>query len=375
MGNGTDQTIKAPSVGIIVEPYEEENASGLSYATLRQAQGLQESFPDRDVIIYTTKRFAKNRLTHAGRWVRVPKSSFGKNAWFVYKALIGSSDAADILLFPMPLLPLVLPGRIRTVPIFYELTFSADNISHFARFKQVLQRFLTTYALRRAAAIIVPSSATRDDVAAVYPEISDKVTVSHLGYRTIGDVQDALADATPFFLYVGRVKFKKNVHTMLQAFCDFKDATKLPHRFLISGKHGGAYTNKLIAYAKERGYGDDVMLMGYLSAQALDTFYRHATALVFCTLQEGFGMPVLEAMSVGTPVVTSNTSSLAEVAGDAALTVAPMDVAAIAAALAHIAQDAALRAALSEKGKKRATLFSWGSHLRDIVAIINRISV
>ena len=115
-------------------------------------------------------------------------------------------------------------------------------------------------------------------------------------------------------------------------------------------------------------------LVGYVAPQDLAALYSLATVLAYPSLSEGFGLPVLEAMACGTPVLTSNAPALREVAGDAALLVPPSDVDAIASGLTRLLEDAPLRAELQARGARRATLFSWDRCARETLAVYRRVA-
>lgn len=372
MGNGTNKAIKTTcTIGIVAEPYEEENASGLAYAILEQIQGLQTSDTRSEFIIYSTKPFKKDRLGAGSKNILIPKSFFGKNIWFwkQEKELL-----PGILIFNMPLLPFVLPKKIKTVPIFYELMYEAEGAGFLKGFLDIIRRIFVRMALDRAVKVVVPSQATYEDLQKKYLLSSDKIVLSAIGYRVFnGDPDKKVVPENPFFLYVGRIKDKKNVYRMVEAFCDFKDELKTNHVFLIAGKHGGVYTDKILALAEARGYKNDIRFLGYVTDSELQALYVHAQALVFCTIQEGFGMPVLEAMHIGTPVITSNKSSLFEIAHDAALCISPEDTRAIAQAMKDISSDRSLRDILVSKGKERASLYSWQKHTQHLKDILETL--
>jgi glycosyltransferase involved in cell wall biosynthesis len=172
-----------------------------------------------------------------------------------------------------------------------------------------------------------------------------------------------------FFLFAGVLKERKNVATLIRAFALFcKKDTE--HQFLIAGKTRGAYYESLQALVRDLGISGRVRFLGYVSDGELAYLYSRAAALVFASLIEGFGMPVLEAFTAGCPVITSNEGALAEVAGDAALTCDPRSPEALAACMRRIATDPGLRDELNMKGKLRAKEFSWEKAVRAILALL-----
>lgn len=167
---------------------------------------------------------------------------------------------------------------------------------------------------------------------------------------------------TPYLLYLGGLNERKNIDRLLEAFARIRG--KHPHLRLVIGGKGFAQNSKIgVAYERLR-LGDAVHFTEYVDDTDLPALYSAAEAFVFPSLYEGFGIPPLEAMSCGTPTLTSNTSSLPEVVGDAALTVNPYDVNALASGLDRILTDTALRRKLHVEGPLRATAFTWAAAAR-----------
>lgn len=177
-----------------------------------------------------------------------------------------------------------------------------------------------------------------------------------------------------FFLFVSTVEPRKNLARMLDAYYASGSATP----FVIVGQKGVNWRDELRLLTEANGTRSPdgrVRYLGYVPRIEVDVLLRHARALLFCSLYEGFGLPVIEAMQVGTPVLTSTTSSLPEVAGPAALTVDPTDTRAIAEALRALDADAALRGRLSADGPGRAALFSPEAYAKRLAALHARLGV
>jgi len=134
----------------------------------------------------------------------------------------------------------------------------------------------------------------------------------------------------------------------------------LPHKLIVVGKGEGEYVTRVLSYIEKHKLRDEVLIRGRVSDEELGHYYRHAEALVFPSFVEGFGFPVLEAFGCGVPVITSTTTSLPEVAGDAGLLVDPKNSLEIAGAMKRIVEDISLRKSLVEKGYLQMKKFSWG---------------
>jgi alpha-1,3-rhamnosyl/mannosyltransferase len=171
-----------------------------------------------------------------------------------------------------------------------------------------------------------------------------------------------------FVLYLGSNKPHKNLGRLVEAWAQFRNS-KFEIRSLVVAGHWDSRYPQAQQKATELGLGEAVRFLGDVSEADLPALYNLATVFAFPSLYEGFGLPPLEAMACGTPVVCANTSSLPEVVGDAALLFDPLDVPALAAALAQALSDADLRTALHARGLARARLFSWERTARETLAV------
>ncbi|PYE55659.1 glycosyltransferase family 4 protein [Deinococcus yavapaiensis] len=177
-------------------------------------------------------------------------------------------------------------------------------------------------------------------------------------------VLDALDLDEPYFLYVGALDPRKNLQRVLEAFAAVEREQPSARLVIV----GGARWQATPIVERAKGMRN-VRLTGFVSDADLAALYQGATALVFPSLYEGFGLPILEAMTYGTPVITSSVSSMPEVAGDAALLVNPLDVEALVNAMRSLLTQTALRAELSRRGCERATLFTWEQTARQTLEV------
>jgi len=233
------------------------------------------------------------------------------------------------------------------------------------------------HKLRRADHIIAISESARRDATEMLGIRPDTMTVIHLGvdhdrFRpTAGE--GAFAGQPPYVLAIGGRGENKNQARILEAFSR------------VAGEHPGvrlyfagpwrepdlAWLRDLNRRYRLEGRAEH---LGYVADADLPSLYGNATAFVFPSLEEGFGLPVLEAMACGTPVITSTTSSLPEVAGDAALKVDPHSVDAIEAAMREVLGRPGLRAELARRGIERAAAFTWQRTARETIALLKRVS-
>ena len=217
-------------------------------------------------------------------------------------------------------------------------------------------KYYTPEVFKQAEHIICISESTANDIIQFYQIPSHKITPILLA----GDnshFQFLNLPTRNYFLYVGRQDPYKNLQRLITAF------SALPHRndyeLWLAGPYDKRYSPLLEIQTQELGISHLVKFLNYVSYDELPIIINQAIALVFPSLWEGFGLPVLEAMACGTPVITSNVSSLPEVAGDAAILINPYNPGEITAAMTTIINDSETRKQLSEKGLKRANQFSW----------------
>jgi glycosyltransferase involved in cell wall biosynthesis len=236
-----------------------------------------------------------------------------------------------------------------------------------------LKRFYLTQlcaaSVARAQRVIAVSRQTAADVIDCLHVDPAKVRVVHNGvaaHFTPGDPAAAARFraehnlAERFVLYLGTLEPRKNLERLVRAFARWRqaDPDAADVKLVLAGGKGW-YFDTIFQTVAALGLAGDVVFPGYVPAAELPDWYRAATVFVYPSLFEGFGLPVLEAMACGTPVVCSSRSSLPEVAGSAALMVDPDDSTQTAAAIVRVLEDAQLAAKLHEKGMRQAAQFTW----------------
>jgi glycosyltransferase involved in cell wall biosynthesis len=162
----------------------------------------------------------------------------------------------------------------------------------------------------------------------------------------------------PYILFVSTIEPRKNINAIISAFNYLKEKSKIEHQLILIGQKGWHHQPIFEAIAAS-SWNSQVHHLSYLSDELVALFYSQADVFVYPSHYEGFGLPVLEAMTLGAPVITSNTSSLPEVAGDAALLVDPNEPTQLAEAILKVISDCQLRSKLIHKGQERAKLYSW----------------
>ncbi|MCB8925245.1 MAG: glycosyltransferase family 4 protein [Ardenticatenaceae bacterium] len=279
----------------------------------------------------------------------------------------------------------VLPpvnGRIPTLLTVHDLSF--------VHYPHVFPERLVTYlnqvvpwSIGRATHILADSDATRQDLLNIWQVPPEKVTVLYSGvHERFEPVEDgALITAVrhkyhlqdwPYILSVGTLQPRKNYQMLIRAFALLAD--KVPHHLVISGGKGWLY-DEMLAEVERQGLTGRVHFIGFVDDADLPTLYSEADLFVFPSLYEGFGLPLLEAMGCGTAVLTSNSSSLPEVAGTAARQLPPTDEAAWTENMLALLTDIELRDKLVLAGLTQAKQFSWQTAAQQLLKIYQQFGL
>jgi glycosyltransferase involved in cell wall biosynthesis len=272
----------------------------------------------------------------------------------------------DVFHSPDFTLPPVRRGT-RTLLTVHDLSFVRDPGSAAPGLLAYLNAVVPR-SVARADHVLADSQATKDDLSELYRLPADRITVLYSGvestFRPVTDAAQLAAvraryglGEAPFILAVGTLQPRKNYVRLIQAFSNLQSS--IPDLQLVIAGGKGWLFESIFAEVERLGLRDRVRFPGFVADDDLPALYSAARVLAYPSLYEGFGLPMLEAMACGTPVVASTASCLPEVAGDAALLVPPADVPALAEALSRAVSDEALRADLIAQGRARAATFTW----------------
>lgn len=282
----------------------------------------------------------------------------------------------------------VLPpvgGDIPTLLTVHDLSFVHYPEVYPTALVSYLNR-VVPWSIWRASHVLADSAATKADLLAIWRVPADKITVLYSGVNeqfqsvTEPELLTAVAaryqlDDAPYLLAVGTVQPRKNYQMLIRAFAPI--AAEWPHNLYIAGGKGWLYDD-MMAEVERQGLNGRVRFLGFVADEDLPALYSGATLFLFPSLYEGFGLPLLEAMRCGVPVVTSNASSLPEVVGDGeqdaaygetAVQLSPHDQAAWTVALQNLLADPARRARLVASGYRRARQFTWQKAAQELLAL------
>jgi glycosyltransferase involved in cell wall biosynthesis len=287
-------------------------------------------------------------------------------------------DHADLVHLPSTILPPLLPcPAVVTVHdlawLFHPETYSANDLR--------MQHVALSGAAAGAARIITVSQATAGDLHIHYPHCADRITVIPLGVSPEFSPEGPSLSPNAFpgadrlgtgcVLYAGALQPRKNLLRLLAAYRQV--LTERPAPPLVVAGAMTPYGQQLLEEAARLGLEQQVLFPGYLPEHTLASLYRAATVFVYPSLYEGFGLPVLEAMASGTPVVTSDISAMPEVAGDAALLVDPESTERLAWGISLLLADEGLCATLIQRGLARSQEYTWERTARETVRVYRQV--
>ncbi len=270
-------------------------------------------------------------------------------------------------------------SRVRSVFTLHDLAFRLYPETHTALNRWFLNVMMPRF-LQAADAVIAVSEHTKRDALRAYNLDEAKVRVIYEGVNprfrpappeAVAVIRRKYGLPERFILSVGTIEPRKNLETALAAYRTLKEGGAA-HRLVIAGKKGWLYRG-FFRRLREEGLEGEVVFLGFVPDDDLPPLYGGADLFLFPSLYEGFGLPPLEAMACGAPVICSDSSSLPEVVGDAALLVPPLEVRAWAEALRRLLGDADLRADLQARGLARAREFSWARAARATVEVYQQV--
>jgi glycosyltransferase involved in cell wall biosynthesis len=299
---------------------------------------------------------------------------------FIQPAVL-ASQKIDLLHAPAFVVPLLT--TCPTVVTVHDLSF-IHFPQAFRPWNRLYLSFFTAWSVRKARRVVAVSESTRQDVISCFGLPAERVEVVHNG---VGDRFRPLPAAEiesfrlrrglpgKLILFIGTLEPRKNLETLIKAYAHllarYQSSSDAPK--LVIGGAKGWYYERVFAAVEELELTRHVIFPGFIAQEELPWWYGAARLFVYPSYYEGFGLPVLEAMRCGVPVITGNVSAPSEVVGDAGLLVEPMDVEELAEAMYRLLQDATLREELRQLGLERATDFSWERTARETASVYRQV--
>lgn len=270
----------------------------------------------------------------------------------------------DLFLSPDGYIP--LHSKVPTVDVIHDINFAHAKNNLKPSHQWYMSHYFPLFA-ERASRLVTVSEFSKKDISETYHIPLSKISVVYNGagddYRPLADadkeaVKNQYCGGSPYFIFISTILRRKNLANLLLAFDRFKANDRLNHKLVVVGAKVW-WQDELKAAYDGMSHKSDVIFIGRAEAGELSRLLASSTALVYPSFFEGFGIPIVEAFNAETAVITSNTTSMPEVAGDAALLIDPHDVGAITEAMSKVAGDNSLRGALIGRGRTRRNDFSW----------------
>ena len=271
-------------------------------------------------------------------------------------------------------------SRVPTVITFHDLSHIHYPETHPPARVSYLNQQLPK-SVRQAAIILTDSEFSRQEVVDAFPEVESRIRVVYPGINpsvaSAGAEADLVqwlgTDPPPYFLFLATLEPRKNIKRLLAAYAALPDRFRKEHPLYLAGSFGWREA-EFSDVLKRLVEGGEARILGFVPDTLLPALYRRALALVYPSLYEGFGLPPVEAMATGCPVLVSNVTAMPEVCGDAALYCDPLDVSSIRDGMLRLAEDAELRNRLSQAGPARASLYSWDRSGAEVLALMREVA-
>ena len=363
-------------VVILADPLDNQHA-GIHVYTREMVNSLIRNNPGHEIILIRERNdpelYNVRQLTVPN--IRLP-IGFATLRLFLIVPFLIHRIKADVVIEPAHFGPFNLSKKIRRITIIHDLTpilFPQWHRWH----SQMLQRTFLKRILKKADTIVTNSDHTSSDICKVYPDQCDKLNMIYPGISEVYKPEDNISIpekygiTKPYFLNVGTIEPRKNLVELLEAFNILCNKQGTDIQLVIAGSHGWKYEEFAEALNKHP-YRNSIIVTGFVPTSELPFLYTHCIGLVYPSMYEGFGLPVVEAMRCGSAVITSGISSLPEAGGDAALYYEPGDTNKLADLMISLSGDLDKRKELEDRSIKHAESFNWNKYGKDLWKVITK---
>jgi glycosyltransferase involved in cell wall biosynthesis len=364
-------------IGVIIGQLN-PSLTGIGNYTYNLIKELNKLDADKDflyLINYEHNRFFTNLKEVT---INNPFKVLKTYAWYPFLVIKLRDHDLDVIHNPSQV-PTFLKFKQKYIITIHDLTpFITPKESKFGR--PLIYKLFFPRTLKTADKIIADSNSTKQDLIRYFNIPEEKIKVillaadekfKPLNNEEIDEFKQEYNLNFPFILYVGTLEARKNILTLIRAFYKLKKKN-IHYKLVITGKKGWKY-KEIFKTIDKLNLQNDIIFTGYVPEEDLPALYKAADLFVYPSIYEGFGLPPLEAMACGTPVITSNTSSLPEVVGDAGIMVDPYDVDGLARAMYKALTNERLRKEMTKKGLERAKMFSWEKCARETLEVYEEV--
>jgi len=349
----------------VFDPFPGKTSVGIQTYTRKIANALSKF---TSVVVYTSN---KEYFTFANIDVRIiaPSKINSHFKRFLWEQLclpkIIKTDCIDLLFMPLPEVPVLT--KIPVVAVVHDLL--PIKMSKYHSFKYKLFFYFALQTLRKARFIVTDSINTSNDFKKLAIAKNIKVIYPGVNKSQRSQIDTPFSRYKPYILYIGGFAPYKNVLILLEAYSNL--AKELPHRLIIAGWGAEKQLREIIQVIKSLHLEQKVVNLSWIAEEELFWLYSNCECFIFPSLYEGFGLPVLEAMSCGAPTICSNTSSLPEVCGEAVIYFNPFRKDELVTNIKKVVSDIKLQNQLREKGLLRSKLFTWEKTVSELFNYIN----
>ena len=350
--------------------------TGVGYYTEHLLRHLAKREPDGGITVVSNRAVDTTEPLPSNMKVAVSPWNLPRMVWMQTQApRLVSAIGAQVAHFTNGMVPLV--SSVPSVVTIHDMSLTMYPRTHPAR-RVLLNRPMVDLAARRAAAIITVSQSAKADIVRLYRLDPDRVHVVHeaaapefkplVDIRALDRVRTRYQLADRFILHVGTIEPRKNLVRLIEAFAERRRRGALSHQLVCVGPYGWL-SRDIEALIERLQVADAIRFTGYVPFEDLPAIYNLAEMLVFPSIYEGFGLPVIEAMACGTPVLTGRLAVADEVGGQAVEQVQHLDPFALGVAMVRLSEDSARRNALRTAGLERARTFSWDRAAQETLSV------
>lgn len=361
-------------IGIDASKSAAKNRTGVENFTYQLILGLGKLNGENEFNLYTNTPLPRELYSNFNFSQR--KTIFKRFFNKLFLPLLLLRYRPDVYFQPLYSIPMFTPKKC--VGVVHDLAFHKFPEAY-SKSEIASQESSLSNIIKKSQKIACVSNSTKNDLLVLFPETKDKIEIIYPScdqdaYHPIEKPKDPLGVGDYYFLFLGRLEERKNILKIVEAFGLLKEEIGLPHKLVLAGKQGYGYDKIAEKIASlDPNIAKQIIMPGFVEQADMPDLMSGATAFIYPSLYEGFGIPVLEAMAAGTPVITANTSSLPEVVGDAAILVSPTDTDGIKDAMRDLATSPEKRNSLIEKGFIRIKEFSWEKSAQKLITILETL--